>query len=101
MVNTRPGRLISVGGGKGGVGKSLVAANLAVAMAEDGARVVVVDADLGAANQHALFGLTRPGPGLEGFLRGELPELGAAAVETGVAGLRLVPGSSGVVGAAN
>lgn len=101
MVNSGPGRVVSVGGGKGGVGKSVVAANLAVAMAQEGAQVVLVDADLGAANQHTLFGITRPGPGVEAFLEGALPGLAAAAVETGVAGLRLVPGTGGVVGAAN
>jgi flagellar biosynthesis protein FlhG len=101
MVNSRPGRVISVGGGKGGVGKSVVAANLAVAMAQAGARVVVVDADLGAANQHTLFGIARPGPGVEAFLEGALPDLASATLETGIPGLRLVPGSSGVVGAAN
>lgn len=101
MVNLGPRRIVSIGGGKGGVGKSVVAANLAVAMAQAGARVVVVDADLGAANQHTLFGLSRPGPGVEAFLSGALPDLAAAAVETGVPGLRLVPGTGGVVGAAN
>ena len=101
MVNSRPGRVVSVGGGKGGVGKSVVAANLAVAMAQAGAEVVLVDADLGAANQHTLFGIARPGPGVEAFLSGALPDLAAAAMETGVPGLRLVPGHGGVVGAAN
>jgi flagellar biosynthesis protein FlhG len=101
MVNSRPGRVVSVGGGKGGVGKSVVAANLAVAMAQRGARVVLVDADLGAANQHTLFGIARPGPGVEAFLDGSLPDLAGAEVDTAVPGLRLVPGSGGVVGAAN
>jgi len=89
MVNSRPGRVVSVGGGKGGVGKSVVAANLAVAMAQRGARVVLVDADLGAANQHTLFGIARPGPGVEAFLDGSLAELAQAEVESGVPGLRL------------
>ncbi len=101
MPSTRPGRIISVGGGKGGVGKSVVAANLAVALAQDGARVVLLDADLGAPNQHTLFGLTRPGPGVEAFLSGELDDLSQAALEVGVPGLRLVPGRGGEVGTAN
>jgi flagellar biosynthesis protein FlhG len=79
----------------------VVAANLAVAMAQEGARVTLVDADLGAANLHTLFGIARPGPGVEAFLDGTLPDLAAAALETGVPGLRLVPGAGGVVGAAN
>ena len=53
-------RIITVGGGKGGVGKSIVSSNLAVAMAQNGSKVVLVDCDLGAANQHVLFGIDRP-----------------------------------------
>jgi len=98
MVISRAGRVVAVGGGHG-VGKSVVAANLAVALAQDGARVVLVDAAAGAISQHALFGIARPGPGVEAFLAGALPDLAAGAVETGVAGLRLVPGSGAVVGA--
>jgi flagellar biosynthesis protein FlhG len=94
-------RIISVGGGKGGVGKSVVSGNLAVAMAQAGARVVLVDADLGAANQHTLFGISRPGPGLQGFLDGALKSLAEARIDTLVPGLALVPGTAGVVGAAN
>ena len=48
------GRLIVVGGGKGGTGKSLIAANLAVLFSLQGRRVVLVDADLGLANLHLL-----------------------------------------------
>jgi flagellar biosynthesis protein FlhG len=94
-------RIISVGGGKGGVGKSVVAGNLAVAMAQAGARVTLLDADLGAANQHTLFGISRPGPGLQGFLDGELQDLAAARIETMVPNLLLLPGTAGVIGAAN
>jgi flagellar biosynthesis protein FlhG len=101
MVRSHPGRVISVGGGKGGVGKSVIAANLAVAMAQAGARVVLLDADFGAANQHTLFGISRPGPGVEAFLGGEVDQLASVAVETGVPRLTLVPGSGGVVGSAN
>ena len=49
-------RTIAVGGGKGGVGKSLVAANLAVALADEGLAVVAVDADLAGANLHSCLG---------------------------------------------
>lgn len=94
-------RIISVGGGKGGVGKSVVAANLAVAMAEGQRRVVLVDADLGAANQHTLFGVDRTGPGLHGFFEHQVEQLADALVPTALDNLRLIPGSGAVVGAAN
>lgn len=94
-------RIISVGGGKGGVGKSVVASNLAVAMAMDGKDVVLVDADLGAANQHTLLGLEKPGPTLQSFLDHQVDSLEAARVATGIPGLSLVRGAGAVVGAAN
>ncbi|MEW6433327.1 MAG: P-loop NTPase [Myxococcota bacterium] len=94
-------RIISVGGGKGGVGKSLVAANLAIAMAQAGRRVVLVDGDLGAANLHTLFGIERPGPTIQTFIEHGIESLEGARVETGVPNLTLVRGASAVVGAAN
>ncbi len=51
------GRLIVVGGGKGGTGKSFVTVNLAVLASLQGCRVVAVDGDLGLANLHLLLGL--------------------------------------------
>lgn len=50
-------RLFVVGGGRGGVGKSLVAENLAVYFAQLGKSVVLVDADPTGPNLHAHFGL--------------------------------------------
>ncbi len=88
------GRVIAIGGGKGGVGKSVVATNLALTLGRMGHAVTLVDADLGAANLHTLLGVTRIGPGLAGFLDHELESLEAAAIETVVPTVRLVPGSS-------
>lgn len=94
-------RIISVGGGKGGVGKSLVAANLAIAMAQTGRRVALVDGDLGAANLHTLFGLERAGPTLQTFIDHGVASLEEARVDTQVPNLSLVRGASAVVGSAN
>ena len=60
--------IITVGGGKGGVGKSIVALNLAAVLAHDGYQVVIADMDLGAANQHLLLGLRNPAMGLQDLL---------------------------------
>src|ERR1700753_317316 len=54
----RPVKVIAVTGGKGGVGKTTVSANLAVAMAAQGRDVMLVDADLGLANVDVVLGLT-------------------------------------------
>src|ERR1041385_2945516 len=50
-------RAISVSGGKGGVGKSTVALNLAIAYAQAGARTLMVDTDLGMADLNLLLGV--------------------------------------------
>ena len=57
LNSTRPVKVIAVTGGKGGVGKTTVSANLAVAIAAQGRDVMLVDADLGLANVDVLLGL--------------------------------------------
>ena len=82
--------VIVVGGGRGGVGKTLVATNLAVYFAQLGKSVVLVDADLTGANIHTHFGLpaARSEPVLE---RGRPEELQKSLVATHVPGLSLLP----------
>jgi flagellar biosynthesis protein FlhG len=53
-------RVVAVTSGKGGVGKTNVTANLAVALAHLGRRVMVLDADVGLGNLDVLLGLTPP-----------------------------------------
>jgi flagellar biosynthesis protein FlhG len=55
-----PARLIPIGSGKGGVGKTFVTANLAVLLARAGHRVLAVDGDLEGANLHTALGVRRP-----------------------------------------
>lgn len=86
-------RTIAVASGKGGVGKSSLVANVAVALGQRGARVLLVDADLSQANLDLLLGLT-PRYDLQHVLRGE--KTLADIVVQGPAGVRLVPASSGV-----
>ena len=50
----------SIGGGKGGIGKSLLAASVGWQLARMGRQVVLVDADLGGANLHTCLGLPMP-----------------------------------------
>jgi flagellar biosynthesis protein FlhG len=83
-------RLITVGGGRGGVGKSLVAGNLAVYLAQLGKQVVLVDADPTGANLHSHFGLTaaRTDVNLD---QENVAILERSLVATSVPGLRLLP----------
>lgn len=87
-------RLIAVAGGKGGVGKSTIAANLAVAIARLGHRVAIVDADLGAANLHTMFGVLHPEVCLADFLDRRIEHLADARRQVGPSTLYLVPGTS-------
>jgi flagellar biosynthesis protein FlhG len=101
-VDKGPGtRVISVGGGKGGVGKSLVATNLAVTIAQAGHQVVICDLDLGAANLHLMLGVNHPKPGVSALLASGGGDLGDALSETPIPRLRLLSGSGGTVSAAN
>lgn len=88
-----PCRVIAVSGGKGGVGKTTVVANLAVAMARRGRRVVVLDADLGLANIDVVLGLT-PAYTLLHVLRGErrITEV----LVPGPAGVQVIPAATGI-----
>ncbi|HEY6477384.1 MAG TPA: PilZ domain-containing protein [Polyangia bacterium] len=60
LVGRSAPRVIAVGAALPGAGKSVVASNLAVAIAGLGRQVVLVDLDLGAPRQHALFGVQQP-----------------------------------------
>jgi len=84
---------VAVTSGKGGVGKTLVAANLAIALAQVGLRVTLLDADLGLANADVLLGLA-PRRTIEHFFRENVP-LPDLAIE-GPHGVRLIPAGSGV-----
>jgi len=86
-------RVIAVTGGKGGVGKTTVVANLAVAVAQRRRRVLVLDADLGLANIDVVLGLN-PVHTLQHVLRGER-SLTEVAVD-GPAGVKIVPAATGI-----
>jgi len=89
---TRGGRTIAVASGKGGVGKTNIVANLAIALRRRGQRVIVVDADLGLANLDTLLGVN-PRATLRHVLHGECA-LRDVLVE-GPAGIQIVPAASG------
>jgi flagellar biosynthesis protein FlhG len=94
-------RIIPVASGKGGVGKSLVAANLGVALAQSGQRVVVADLDLGASNLHLVLGHFAPQMGIGTFLSNINYNLRDVIVETDIRGLRFIPGDTEIPGTAN
>jgi flagellar biosynthesis protein FlhG len=91
----------SVGGGKGGIGKSILTASLGWQLARMGKRVVLVDADLGGANLHTCLGLPTPEHTLGDFIQRRCDTIEEVLVETGSPGLRLISGASDFLGAAN
>src|SRR2546428_1940164 len=97
----RARHIIAVGSGKGGVGKSLLAANLGIYMAQLGKRVVLIDADLGGANLHTFVGVERPSVTLGDFFDKRVARIEDCIVETSVKGLGLVSGEGDPLWAAN
>lgn len=89
----RLARAVAISSGKGGVGKTNLAVNLAIALAARGRRVALLDADLGLANADVLCGLA-PRATLEDVVAGDrtIDEVMVDAP----GGFRLVPGASGV-----
>ena len=67
--------ILPIGSGKGGVGKSLLATNLSIALAEAGRKVVLVDLDLGASNAHTMLGIRSVSRGIGTFLSVSAHEL--------------------------
>jgi flagellar biosynthesis protein FlhG len=85
-------RLLAVGGGKGGVGKSILSANLASKLAQSGYRVLVVDLDLGCANLHTHFGIPKPKFTLANFILFGDRSFAEMITPTTVAGVALIAG---------
>jgi flagellar biosynthesis protein FlhG len=88
-------RVIPVGGGKGGVGKTFLVANLATALARSGYRVVAVDSDLEGANLHTCLGVPRPRCSLADFVAQREEDLAKLLIDTPVQNLQLIAATSG------
>lgn len=96
-MNNLPPQVICIASGKGGVGKTVIAVNLAVALQRMGKRVMLLDADLNMANAHIALG-AQCAWNISHLLRSEktLKEI----IVTTRSGVRLVPGASGLQGMA-
>lgn len=93
--------VIAIGGGKGGVGKSMISANLGLSLARRGFEVVMTDADLGGANLHTCLGISAPKTTLSDFIDRRVPKLTDLAEKTGIPKLRLISGALDYLNAAN
>jgi flagellar biosynthesis protein FlhG len=82
----------ALAGGKGGVGRTLLAANLGILLARGGHRVVVVDLDLQGGNLPGFLGFPRMARGLDHFAARPEARLQDLAVDTSINHLRLIGG---------
>lgn len=82
--------IYSIGGGKGGSGKSFIAVSLGVLLAKQGKRVVLLDLDLGASNLHTILGQKIPQRGLDGFIDKTTSKLEEVAESTTIPNLYLI-----------
>ncbi len=90
-------QIIPIASGKGGVGKSLLSANLSIALAQAGKKVVLVDLDLGASNLHLVLGLQGKRNGIGTFLTKD-SKFEEIICETDYENLSFIPGDSEIPG---
>ena len=90
--------LIAFAAGRGGTGRSLIAANVAIYLAQAGKKVVAIDADPAGGPLHQLLGASRTTRGYSEMLRGRVQDFGELLTDTPIAGVRLVGGESSIFG---
>ncbi|HEY8279069.1 MAG TPA: P-loop NTPase [Bdellovibrionota bacterium] len=91
----------AIGGGKGGVGKTLITANFAITLAKAGASVTLVDLDLGGANLHTCLGLEQTERTLTDLFSPDVKNLSELCSPTNVPNLSLISGAQDSLNVAN
>ncbi len=86
--------IIPIASGKGGVGKSFLAANLSIALAGLGKRVIAADLDFGGSNLHTCFGMHNTYPGIGDYLRAHYGKLEDLLVKTNTDNLQFLAGDA-------
>jgi flagellar biosynthesis protein FlhG len=94
-------KIIPIASGKGGVGKTVIAANLALVLSKDGKNSTIVDLDLGGSNLHTCLGLKNINPGIGNFLSGKGVSFKDLIQKTPYPYLRFIPGDVLVAGLTN
>ncbi len=100
-IKNKSGMILSVAGGKGGVGKSIFSVALGTKLAMDGSSVALVDLDLGAANIHTYTGIIKKTRTIADFILKKVPSLEELLLETTQPNLKIVSGADFVPGMAN
>jgi flagellar biosynthesis protein FlhG len=94
-------KLWAIGGGKGGVGKSIVTIMLGTLLARRGKKIIIVDADLGGSNLHTLVGIRYPVHTLADFISKRVESIDDVIMTTPVENLKIICGADDVLGLAN
>jgi len=96
-----PRLVVAIASGKGGVGKSLLAASIGIYLAQLGKQVVLVDANLGSGNLHTLLGTGKPERSVHAFVNREVGSIDDVVTPTSFFGMGLISGHANAFGAAN
>ena len=89
-------RIWAIGGGKGGVGKSLITCNFGVLLSRIGKKVLLIDGDVGAANLHTLLGSDGGKCTLSSFIKGEITDIRSLIHKTSIPRLDLISGAKDI-----
>lgn len=100
-TQSRVKQIWAIGGGKGGVGKSLIASSLAIALSRMGNKVIAIDLDLGGANLHTTLGVDLPKQTLSDFLNRRTSSIETCVVPSGIPHLDIISGAQDTIGIAN
>ena len=89
----------TIGGGKGGSGKSFLTVNMGICLSKLGVRVVLIDADLGGANLHTFLGISPPTLSLSDFIKKRVSHLREVLIPTAIPNLQLLTGAQDLLNA--
>jgi flagellar biosynthesis protein FlhG len=99
-TQTKDSKIIwTIGGGKGGSGKSFITTNIGICLSKMGSRVILIDADLGGANLHTFLGINPPGLTLSDFIKRRVTRLHEVLIPTDIPNLQLLTGAQDLLNA--
>jgi flagellar biosynthesis protein FlhG len=99
-MQTKDSKIIwTIGGGKGGSGKSFITTNIGICLSKMGSRVILIDADLGGANLHTFLGINPPDLTLSDFIKRRVTRLHDVLISTDIPNLQLLTGAQDLLNA--